>query len=1446
MIRTSLTSILLICGGLVFSQTKVFEGKAVESASDYNELKEYISNFTIYEIDASAMHQYLSSAGSFPKIKLSLSNTIEFNLDLRINNIFKEGMKPRIATENGVVYGEIPKIKCYQGQLHGSSQRVTLSVNTDFLSGFITDKNDFLYFEPLRFLIPGSPDNYFIFYHSKDYIEKAKLSCASLESDKFKQKVDAKIKQQKSNPESSLMVCKEVEIGEASDKMMCNHYGSIAAVQNRITAVINDVQSNYCCDFDDELSLIISDWYNVDCNGTDPWSNTVDPYQLINEFTTWGPGGFSFHDIGELFTYRVFNPNLLGLAWNASVCYDLRYNVVRDWSNNADLMRVTIAHEMGHNFGCDHDPAGSPTIMAPNVNNTNTWSDESIATFNYAVPYYPCLSGCSGNFPPVADFIASNTTGCKPFTVNFTDLSTYDPTSWLWTFPGGTPSSSTAKNPTVVYSTVGSYSVTLTAGNPYGSNTITKPGYITVLDKPVADFNYTKSEGNVHFNNTSSGLGNSHWDFGDGNFSTEKNPVHDYPVPGTYVVKLTVTNLCGTSTKTENITIVFLPIALFSSDVNSGCVTLSVNFMDESLNTPTSWNWTFTGGFPPSSTLKNPTVSYSNPGEYKVSLVATNSEGSGSVVKDKYIKVNVLPSPAFTYTSIGNKINFLNITPGINNTFLWDFGDGNSSTEVSPMHSYAQAGTYLVKLIVNNICGTNNIIKSVSTQLIPDAKFTADTLIGCVPFMVHFADTSANNPDKWLWIFEGGIADSTTVKNPAVLYSNPGYHTVTLIASNSTGSDTIIKAAYIKALSTPIAGYSETINGNIVSFINNSIYGISYLWNFGDGTTSTEANPVHIYAQEKTYNVSLIAQNPCGSDTIIQTVVIIFPPTAGFSADVSSGCVAFTVHFTNNSSINSTYYKWILPGATPDSSNEKNPSVVYNIPGSYNVSLIAGNPGGSDTISFMNFITAMTTPAASFNYTNNNFKTSFINTSANGSNYLWLFGDGDSSVIKNPVHNYALQGSYIVHLWVTNACGTTKLTDTIEVVFPPKANFTSNNNSACNNLTVNFQDLSGPGTTQWHWIFPGGNPDTSNQQNPIVNYANIGQYDVSLIATNSGGSDTILKPAYILISAAPPVAQFSYTNFGLSYSFINQSTDAGNYLWDFGDGNTSLELNPEHSYIAGGSFIVKMIAFNGCGSDTIEYEIKVVGTPPAALFGSNVTEGCLPLVVSFKDKSLGGANNWLWTFPGGDPNSSTDQNPVVFYNTAGKFDVELIAMNSFGNDTINLPLYIIVKGVPVAQFSYTLQGNIVKFINSSFGGLTYLWNFGDGSISNEENPNHAYTSSGKYTVTLTVSNECGSFSFTQNIDIKVSTQEISFIEAFSIYPNPNNGIFNLLIKSKQKTSLKLTMVDMSGKEIYKQNYDIIEGTNLKEVKLNGISAGQYNVIISSENDIAVEKIIIEK
>ncbi len=326
------------------------------------------------------------------------------------------------------------------------------------------------------------------------------------------------------------------------------------------------------------------------------------------------------------------------------------------------------------------------------------------------------------NEPPlVANFTGSPTTGVAPLTVNFTDTSTGTITSWAWDFGDG--ATSTAEDPSHVYSASGLYSVSLTVNGTLGTDSLTKTDYITVNDPPpVADFSGSPTTGIapfvVNFSDLSVGTVTAwSWDFGDGFFSTHQNPSHTYSTPGTYTVALLVTGPSGSnsSTKFNYITVNWpAPVSAFAGTPTTGFAPLQVSFTDASVGNITDWAWNFGDGG--GSTLEDPIYTYTTPGIYTVSLTTTGPGGSDVETKPSYVTVTEPPPVAeFSGLPIVGEAplasEFTDASTGTITNWSWNFGDGGSSALQNPVHVYGLPGVYTVSLTVSGPGGSDTETK---------------------------------------------------------------------------------------------------------------------------------------------------------------------------------------------------------------------------------------------------------------------------------------------------------------------------------------------------------------------------------------------------------------------------------------------------------------------------------------------------------------------------------------------------------------------------------------------------------------------------------------------------------------------------------------------------------------------------------------------------------------
>jgi PKD repeat protein len=225
-------------------------------------------------------------------------------------------------------------------------------------------------------------------------------------------------------------------------------------------------------------------------------------------------------------------------------------------------------------------------------------------------------------------------------------------------------------------------------------------------------------------------------------------------------------------------------------------------------------------------------------------------------------------------------------------------------------------------------------------------------------------------------------------------------------------------------LELPTADFGYTGNGLEFQFQSMATGAVSVSWNFGDGGMSTVENPTHTYGTEDTYDVTLTVYGVCDTVTAMQSVDVTLTPQAGFTTDVSNGCAPLVVQFTDASTGSVDTYAWTFEGGNPATSTDANPTVTYETPGVYDVTLVVSNASGSNTLVINDHITVGGLPDASFTSDVSNDSVSFTNTSVDATAYSWTFGDGSTSNMEHPIYAYGASGTWDVTLIATNACGS--------------------------------------------------------------------------------------------------------------------------------------------------------------------------------------------------------------------------------------------------------------------------------------------------------------------------------------------------------------------------------------------------------------------------------------
>ncbi len=796
------------------------------------------------------------------------------------------------------------------------------------------------------------------------------------------------------------------------------------------------------------------------------------------------------------------------------------------------------------------------TLQNPNF----LYPNQIAATAKYKVStQYGCTDSITHPIAyhpmPTASFTQSDV--CFPQAMNFISTSTVSSGSiaqHLWNY-GDTLGTGSGINASYSYIRYGKHNVKLKVISDKNCvDSISKQ--VTVFEKPKIDFLTTNvcDKVNVAFDNKSTLTSTAtftswQWDIlnnGSVEYST-KNTTHLFPAAGTFRVLLkgTTSESCW-DTLSKSITVYPLPLAKFSAD--RICKGKSTSFSDHSTGNIATWKWDFDNNGSVESALQNPGYTYATHGNFTAKLKVTTDKlcsdsTTGSVV------VNPLPSAAFNSTNICQPLpmqfnNASTVNPGSITYVNWTFEPGvDHNTDLNPVHAFSASGNYNVKLFVrtDSAC-VDSIIKPVSYYEKPVAAFTVNDQ--CAASVATFNNAStvlSSTITEWKWDIDINGSTDYTAKNSTHTYNTPGNKTAELIVKTAQGClDTVQKPLVIHPL--PLANFS--INDACVSdsagFIDNSIVSSgsisNWKWNFGDGKNSVLKNSKNKFASEGIYNVTLIVGSDKNCKDTINHPVNIWPlPSPDFSSE--NVCLKQENIFIGLSSISSANTSNNIVQSSWKFGDNQNsyalaPAHTYEQAGTYAARLVLTSNHNCVDSTTKNII-VHPLPQANFGSSDPegcarwcvDFNDSSSVASGLVNKYLWDFGDGSTSQSKNPKHCFENTGSsplyFNISLSVTSNYGCsadTSIKNMITANPIAHADFSFDPGELDeNNNIVQFTNESSR-SNSWLWRY--GDGDSCTNENPLHQYKNVGDYNITLISNNqyncmdSTSKDIRLKPVY--------------------------------------------------------------------------------------------------------------------------------------------------------------------------------------------------------------------------------------------------------------------------------------------------------------------------------------------
>lgn len=860
------------------------------------------------------------------------------------------------------------------------------------------------------------------------------------------------------------------------------------------------------------------------------------------------------------------------------------------------------------------------------------------------------------------------------------------------------------------------------------------------------------------------------------------------------------------------------PDANFSSNTTYTCSGL-VDFTDLSLFNPTSWQWDFGDGN--TSTQQNPSHTYLTNGTYSVELIACNAFGCDTTLFSNYITVNTgagTPAPASCTPNTLTYCCGFGITNVMFNTINNSTNDGaDGYGDFTCLQTTVTEGQNYTLTIETPTPTTHNAAAWID--------FNNDGVLNDVTERV-FTSSSELIHSGTVTIPNGAVLNTPLRLRVAADYDFSAPPTpCTDIDFGQAEDYTIIIQANT---SPPVADFTvnDTLScTGVVSFTDLSTnLPIQWMWDFGDGNMSNQQFPTHTYTASGTYTVTLTATNAFGNDVYVATNLVTVNLSGALTAPA---CTPNTLSYCCGYGIYNVTFNTIdfdSPDGSEgfqDNSCTQVTSVTEGLP--YTLSVRTGQNSPQDTRAWIDFNNDGTLDPSELVFEELNTYNPAATVNIPG-----------GAVLNTPLR---LRISSDVVGGALTSCDDNSFGQTEDYGLvitantnPPLAGFFTDSTLTCTGV-VNFTDTSTNGPTSWLWDF--GDGGSSTAQNPTHTYTTPGVYTVSLVATNSNGSDQATYTSYVnydpngctthivpqfgtvsidqcsgtIYDNGGPTANYANFSNGIAiiqptgavqitatFTFFDLVTSSpGDTLYLYDGPSTASPLigaytgNPLPNGGApltttGGALTLRMVSDANITDPGFVMEWTCVtgtgGPDPVADFNASATNICASECINFTDLSTNSPSSWNWTFPGATPSTSTSQNPTnICYNSAGSYDVTLSVTNANGTHDTTFVNYITVADCsPVADFSVsatsTCSGLCLDFTDQSTNSPTsWAWTFAGGTpaTSTAQNPTVCYASAGTYNVTLLVTNASGN-------DDTVSVGLITITNCDTVFVPTNSSI----------------------------------------------------------------------
>lgn len=796
------------------------------------------------------------------------------------------------------------------------------------------------------------------------------------------------------------------------------------------------------------------------------------------------------------------------------------------------------------------------------------------------------------------------------------------------------------------------------------------------------------------------------WSFGGTGTSTNPNPTHTFPMAGTYAISATISTADCSVTNTREITIEEAPQAAFALNFDPlRCSPLDVSFTNNSRGGGLSYQW-FANGTLFSTDPNPPLQTFTASGmDSTVVITLELSNDCSTDFFSQTVIVRPKPLPVFgvnrpRYCSL-DTIRPSNTSLGTPDQYEW-FRDGvlissdSTPPQIIPFTTVADTTELCLRAV--NACGDSTVcllIPLVPTNVMAEFNLPADVCVGD-SFQI------INNADPGLPLYyDFGDGNGTNVANPWYAYSQPGTY---VVRQQVFGCGSDVEEMEITASLGPSANWINPqfgCPGDSLLFTNTSLRAMQYLWDFGDGTTtSAEQSPVHVFSAPGTYEVCLTASatvpNTC-STTRCFNVVINTPPPTGFTF-TDSICVGDQVI------INSTVNPLLVCSYQFGNGNlsaDCNSVTSYALPGSYPITqTVTDDNGCQASLSQLVLVRALPEPAFTFMVMDacNPDAVSFTNLTPLADGYSWDFGDGSTSMSTSPTHTYAEAGTYLVTLTARTAglCSAT-FQQSVTINEMPTAIVEADGAEVCLGDSIRLVNQSTGSVSSVRWDFGDGTVSFTNS--PTHTYSAEGDYTVTLTVFNE---ELCSDSTTFLVRVNPPVmANFANQTNVLCYSSstgsltITTSSGTAPFSYSWSNGGVTPQIND----LTAGTYSLLIRDANACEFTTSAAITEPERIDPAATVTTVSCAGGNDGTIAVN--TVGGVAPYVLSWPGGNT-----QNIITNLST-GNYPLTITDANAC---TVERTIFVpenqpMVLSDSVRQISCFGENDGIYGINEINGGI---------------------------------------------------------------------------------------------------------------------------------------------